>query len=185
MRHSFALLILLAIAALPAHASGLHRCIGVDGGSIFTDQECADIGANTRPALVSASASEATTTSLSRARACAHSPDELVRGLRGAIAAGNVNQVAAFYHWPGVTSAGSEEILKHLLAITRRPLISVELLGQHAPHTAADSRSLASAEPPPEANAVELVQSRSATDATPMRSALALTQYMGCWWVHF
>ncbi len=49
MRYGFILLFLLMLAALPAHAADVHRCIGADGGAIFTDKLCENIGASVRP----------------------------------------------------------------------------------------------------------------------------------------
>jgi hypothetical protein len=179
-----ALFFLLAFVAMPAHANALHRCIGTDGGSIFTDQACDDIGASMRPEPAPASASGTASTSRLRSRSCARTTDGLLHGLRAALASGDVNQVAAFYHWPGITSAGSEDILKRLQTLATRQVVSAELIRQHPPPDADGFQTVASGQES-EASVIELVQTRSGADATPVRTVFALTPYMGCWWVHF
>lgn len=182
MRYRFVLLILFSIAALPAHAAGLNRCIGADNTTIFTDQSCADLGAIVRPG-------SAPTTSVAapgrlRAHGCARTSDDLLEGLRTAFEAGDVNQVAAFYHWPGITNAGAESILKRLKVLAGRPLISAELIRQHPPQDADGFPTVASGRQS-EARGIELIQERSGADGAPMRTVFALTQYMGCRWVRF
>jgi hypothetical protein len=182
MRCAIALLVLMSVAALPSHAAGLHRCIDANGGAIFTDQACEDIGASVRPEPVPVSG--AASTGRLHARTCARTTEGLLRGLRAALAAGDVNQVAAFYHWPGITTVGSNDILDRLQAIAARPLVSAELVRERTPQDADGFQTVASGQPP-EASAIELVQARSGADATPTRTVFALTEYMGCWWVHF
>jgi hypothetical protein len=180
-----ALLILLALVALPACANGLHRCIAAGGGSIFTDQICEDIGATARPEP--APTSGAPSTGRLRVHGCARTSEDLQRGLQSALAAGDVNQIASFYHWPGITTAGSVAILKRLQAISGHPVLSVDLIhpqqSQQAPD--ADGYATVASAQHREASGIQIVQSRSDTDDTPVRTSFALTQYLGCWWVHF
>ena len=187
MRFAILVLMLLCVAALPAHATGLHRCVDANGGSIFTDQTCEDIGASVR--AEPAPAPIAAATSRLHARTCARTTDGLLHGLKIAFAAGDVNQVAAFYHWPGITSAGSEAILKRLQAIASHPLVSAELIRQPASRDAEGFQTVATqgiaSGQTPEASGVELLQARSGGDTTPMRILFALTENAGCWFVHF
>ncbi len=186
MRSAFLVLMLLCVAALPAYAAEPHRCIDTHGGAIFTDQQCEDIGASVRPEP--APASEAATTGRLHARTCARTTDGLLRGLRNALAAGDVNQLAAIYHWPGITSAGSDAILKHLQAIAARPLLSVELIRerpQDADRSMTGASGTIASTQAPQTSAIELVQGRSGADAMPMRTVFALTENAGCWFVRF
>ena len=182
MRSALILLILLWMAVLPAHASGLHRCVDANGGTVFSDQPCEDIGAITRPDAAPASGSA--NTGRLHAHTCAHTADGLLHGLKIAIASGDVNQLSAFYHWPGIGNAEADEILKRLQQIAGLSIVSAELVRPHPlPETGGDP--LPSPAQTADATAIELVQSKPAADATPMRTTFALTQYMGCWWVHF
>jgi hypothetical protein len=182
MRYAVILLIGLWMAALPAQANGLHRCVDANGGPIFSDQPCENIGASVRPET--APASGAAGTGRLHAHTCAHTAEGLLRGFKIAVATGDVNQLSAFYHWPGIGNAEADEILKRLQQIAGRPIVSAELVLPHQSPNASGDPSLASAQTA-EATAIELVQSRSGNDASPMHTTLALTQYLGCWWVHF
>lgn len=185
MRLGFILLFLLALTALPAHAADVHRCIGADGGVIFTDKLCADIGASVRPQPTTFPGATSTVSSSHLGtRGCARTPDELKHGLQTALNAGNVNQVAAFYHWPGISGAESDGILKRLQTIADRPLLSVQWIRSHQPADGGGYSSVAS-EAPIDASAVELVQARSGSDTTQVRTTLTVTHYVGCLWVHF
>lgn len=187
MRFAFLVLMLLCVASLPARAAETHRCLDAHGGAIFTDHQCEDIGASVRPEP--APASGATNTGRLHVRTCARTTDGLLHGLKIALAAGDVNQVAAFYHWPGITSAGSDNILKRLQAIAAHPLVSAELIRQSASRDTEGFQTVASqgiaSGPTPEASGIELVQARSGGDITPMRIVFALTENAGCWFVHF
>ncbi len=174
--------LLLAIAPLPAHASGLHRCVDANGGPIFSDQPCEDLGAKVRSEA--APASGAASTGRLHVRSCARTPDGLLRGLKIALATGDVNQLSAFYHWPGIGSAEADEILKRMQEIVARPLVSAELVRTHPPPETAGDPINASA-PPIAATAIELVQLRSSSDNTQVRMNFALIQYVDCWWLHF
>ncbi len=185
MRPATILLFLIAIAAMPAHAAttDVHRCVGADGGAIFTDKKCEDIGASVRPDPIHASAAAGATGHLG-ARGCARTVDDLKRGLQQALAAGDVNRVASFYHWPGISSAESGDILKRLQVLAGRPLLSLQMIGARQPTDADGYRSVAS-EQPADASAVELTQARSGNDPTSVRTTLGVTHYFGCLWVHF
>jgi hypothetical protein len=191
-----AVLLSLAAIVLPAHAADLNRCIGADGHPVFTDKPCEDVGATLRPqppAAAPAGSSQAPM-QLAHSRDCARTTDALRDGLRTALATGNVNQVAAFYHWPGISGAESEGILTRLQTLAARPLLSLDLIRPHQTQTAEGHRSVG-AEQDAEAStiepadvqpaAIELVQARSPDDPERVRTVLSLTQYAGCWWVRF
>ena len=181
MRSTFALLLVFACCMPIVHAATLNRCIGADGVSIFTDQRCQDVGARVRPEA--ASESRGMNRWRLHASGCAHTTADLLRGLKSAFDAGDVNQVAAFYHWPGISASESVRILDRLQALIDHPIESITLLRpQQAPASDTDP---AIASQPAEASALELVSTRSDNDTAPIRTDFALIQYMGCWWVHF
>jgi hypothetical protein len=182
MRHTVVLLVLLWIVVSPAHAGGLHRCVDANGSPIFSDQPCEDLGASAR--RESAPASGAASTGRLHARTCARTPEGLLRGLKIALAAGDVNQISAFYHWPGIGTTEADEILKRMQQLIGRPLVSAELIRAHPLADVDGFQTVASAQPA-EATAIELVQSRSTADNTQVRTTFALIQYVDCWWLHF
>ena len=180
-----ALLVLLALVALPARANGLNRCIAAGGGSIFTDQSCEDIGATVRPEPIPTSG--AVSTGRLRVHGCSRTTGDLQYGLQSALAAGDVNQIASFYHWPGITTQRSVAILKRLQAIADHPLLSIDLIHpqQTQPPPDTDGYETVATARHGEAIGIQIVQTRSDTNAMPVRTVFALTQYLGCWWVHF
>ena len=181
MRPALALLILVACAALPAHAATLNRCVGANDVPIFTDQRCQDIGAAVRREPGHASATSGRWRL--HATGCARTTADLLRGLKTAFDAGDVNQVAAFYHWPGIDAAESVRILDRLQSLLDHPIESIALI---RPQQTQDPDSdHATVSEPPEATAIELLATHSDSDATPMRTDFTLVQYMGCWWVRF
>jgi hypothetical protein len=185
MRSSIvALLLLFALVALPANAEGVHRCIGAHGDAVFTDQRCEDIGAVVRPEPAPPFGSASTQRVHVHVHDCARSTNDLHDGLEAALAAHDVNRLAAFYQWAGISSAESADILKRLQAIADRPLAMVHLVRPHEPTDANGFQTVASARPSG-AVAIELVQTRSSNDPSPVRTGFALTAYMGCWWIRF
>ena len=181
----FLLLLMIVVYARPAYAgNGLNRCIGSDGTSIFTDQKCEDIGAVQRADPAPLAGNLGNRFSRLGANACARKPEDLLNGIQSAINAGDVNQIAAFYHWPGVSSIASVEVFQRLQRLVEHPVLSIDLLYARVPHDEYDSE-LVIGNWPRRAYAVQVVQSRSERDSTPIRSALALRRNIGCWWVQF
>lgn len=177
-------LFVFALVTLPASAEGVHRCIGANGAAVFTDQRCEDIGAIVRPEPAPLFGSGSPQRVHVHVHDCARTADDLHNGLEAALAAHDVNRIAGFYQWAGISSAESADILKRLQAIADRPLAAVHLIRPHQPIDANGDQTVASARPS-EASAIELVQTRSGNDPTPARTEFALTAYMGCWWIRF
>ena len=178
----FLLLILLALVASPARAADVHHCIGADGNAIFTDKKCEDIGAQTRQEPAPQNAG---TTEHLAVRGCARTLESLRDGLKTAIYSNDVNHLASFYNWPGISSAQSVSIMKRLQTILDRPLTSIQLAGAAQPRDADGFRIVASEQPTAHASAIEIVQALSATNPTEVRTEFALIQNAGCWWVQF
>jgi len=180
---SIAILLLLATSSGFARAADVNRCIDASGHPVFTDKHCEDVGASVRVDPAPAARPTANTIRV-HVRDCAHTTEDLRRGLQSALAAGDVNKVAGFYQWVGATTTSSGEVLNRLQAIAARPVLGVELVHPHQAPDAEGYTTVASTQPMA-ASGIELVQSRSANDPTQVRTTLALTAYMGCWWVRF
>ena len=187
MRRACLLLFFLLLCAAPAHATGLHRCVDAHGNPVFSDQPCAAIGSIVQPQASSPQAPEAPSAGRLRARTCAHTADALVRGLKIAIAADDVNQLAAFYHWPGIGNAEAEAILERLGHIAGVPIVSAELVRAPTDSPLSVNAAQPTSAAVSDAVAIELVQSRAAGDTTTasVHTSFALVQYAGCWWVRF
>lgn len=176
------LLLLFMLIASPARAADVHRCIGADGNAIFTDKKCEDIGAQVRQAPAN---QDAGATGHLGARGCARTLESLQVGLKAALYSDDVNRLAAFYHWPGISSAASVGILSRLQTIVERPLTAINLIGARPALDAGGFRIVASERSVLRASGIEIVQARSANDPTELRTQFALTQNAGCWWVQF
>jgi hypothetical protein len=153
-------LLLPATALLAQHR--LNRCIGADGGTIYTDRPCAHFGARERGAPAP------TDTRGEPPPGCAANPGELHARLRLAIDAGDVNALAALYHWPGATHRSARAVLAELERIATQPL--TELAAEPAPPVPGH------AAPPPVA--LSLHQPLGVT-------RFAVARHAGCWWVRF
>lgn len=177
-------LLLSVLLAWSAHAKNeLNRCTGADGTSIFTDKKCEDIGAvpRTDPPPVAGNVGDGG--NRLKARSCARRPEDLLYGIESAINAADVNELAAFYHWPGISSSESVAIFKRLQVLIAHPLLSIDLLYPPAPHDDYGYEILVGG-PPRQAYAVQ-VTVKSASDSTPIRSTLSLLKNVGCWWMQF
>lgn len=114
------LLLVAALFALPASAQ-IRRCTTADGGHVYTDRECKDVGAVERQPRP-ASAGQAGR--LIR-RDCSRNVQDLVFELTAAIDNRDVNRLAGIYHWPGTSTRGAYAIMQRLDAIVQRPLVEV------------------------------------------------------------
>jgi hypothetical protein len=154
-------LFLFAAPMAQAHPGDLNRCVDAQGHAVFTDKPCEELGATARAPTPTPVDPMAPGRPHVHVHDCAGDMKELKDGLEGALVAADVNRVAAFYYWPGTSGAESEGILKRLQAIVARPFVSVNVLH----------------------GAVEITQTHSTSDPTPVSTVLPVSSYMGCLWV--
>lgn len=148
-----ALSALLAAAASipysgPAHAAGtaINHCRGADGVDIYTDANCAVLGAERLPMRGDLLARIARTQALeadaddavlpmrtrvavarrSPSAGCARSATQLAMDLEGAFALGDVNRIAESYHWVGLSSHQARPIMQRLDELAGRPLVQAD-----------------------------------------------------------
>lgn len=156
----------------PASAQTVvHRCVGSNGGTIYSDRSCAHFDAIERPAPGHAG-------STSR-RGCRRTPDALLTELRLALESHDVNRLAGLYHWPGTSGAGSLDVMDRLEALSRRPLVALELL------TTAPASAAVTDTPAALPLGVRIEQMRGAHDITSSTTQLSLRRNAECWWMHF
>ena len=132
-----------------AQASPIARCAR-NGGVVYTDKACKAIGARALPmsselirGLARIEATEPVdaggalptedTEQMENAQAylaarrntgCARSPEQLALQLRGAVAMGDVNRIAAAYNWAGMRSNQAAGVLAKLEALGREEVTS-------------------------------------------------------------
>ena len=181
----------LAIGGLPVGtaAAQVRQCISADGGVVYTDRQCVDIGATER--LVTPGARVA----LGGARlyrGCARSVQDLVFELSNAIYASDVNQLAGVYHWAGMSTSNGYRLMTRLTAIAKRPLVDVQPMYSGGTDPYADivefdpDTGQVVSPPPRKPRLIGLrVEQTLANGSTPSRTVFGLRHYLGCWWVRF
>ena len=186
------------------NSSALHRCIGADGASIFTERACRDIEATDAPPPATDNLPSAV---IVRVRSCARSQDDLLLGVRTALEAHDPNKLAEYYHWTGMGNSEGYRLMDRLTSFSERPLLDVQLVSSAQvgtpmprlppPPPLVDEFSLddesgpgsepAPPEPQPRAHAdlLRVDQMRSETDYESQVTYFRLRSNAGCWWLQF
>ena len=172
-------LLLLASSWPSPAASQVRRCTGADGGIVYTDRRCADIGGSERlPRAGTASAGGGH--SLYRG-GCARNLQDLVYELTTAIDSGDANRLAGVYHWTGMSSRQGYAVMARLGGIVKRPLVDIAPVmpaspdgvdGDLYPQTAVRRAPVALR-----------IEQTLANGSTPSRSVFGLQKHFGCWWI--
>ena len=184
-----ALLAAMAWWPSPGHAQ-IRRCAGPDGQLIFTDRNCNEIGATDRlPRTGAAYVPPA------YRGGCPRRLRDLVQGLTNAIDARDVNRLALYYDWSGMSTRQGYAVMTRLDAVAARPLVDVlPVYPQGPPPVLAADGSVADANAdgyyprtatqrrPPVA--LRLEQTFNSGTA-PVRTVFGLRRRLGCWWVSF
>jgi hypothetical protein len=169
-----ALLAAVALACLPSDPARaqVRRCTAADGSAIYTDRNCAELGAKPAPPVAPG------TDGVRMYRGgCARNLPDLVYQMTSAIDAQDVNRLASVYHWTGVSARGAVTLMARLEAITRRPLVDiVPVVPQADDPVAAYAR-------PRRAPVALRVEQTLANGTTPSRTVFGLQQHYGCWWI--
>ncbi len=174
---------LLAAAWLwpsPIHAQ-VRRCTGADGGMVFTDRRCADIGGVDRlPAERSAGTAGSGGGSLYRG-GCARSLQDLVYELTTAIDSRDTNRLASVYNWTGLSSREGYAVMARLAGVVKRPLVDIApVMPATAEGVDGDLYPQTTVRRAPVALRIEQTL---ANGSTPSRSVFGLQKYFGCWWI--
>ncbi|UGB38541.1 DUF4124 domain-containing protein [Frateuria soli] len=119
------LLLLLALAALPARAqSPIYHCIAADGHPVFTDRPCASLQATPAPA---SSATDPPPSLRPPAVTCAADVDQLRGAVIDAFANADANRLAGLMLWGGYGEHAAVTDIRELAALMRRPLVGIDL----------------------------------------------------------
>lgn len=218
---SMILLALLPLCALslglwPGRATAdVRRCVTPSGETIFTDRQCADVGAVERLPREQDQAS--TQARLRRAGGCARTLQDLVFEMTTAIDSRDANRLASVYHWTGQSADAAYRIWNRLDAIANRPLVDIVPVMPASPAEVGDAVQPIAAEatkaPAKEVltgtpagastrndaadgdlypqttvrrNPVALrVEQTLSNGSTPSRTVFGLTRHLGCLWLRF
>ncbi|MEZ0470939.1 hypothetical protein [Luteimonas salinilitoris] len=164
----------------------INRCTTPDGGTIYTDRRCSDLGAVERtPRNAAAQASQA------YRGGCARNLHDLIHEMTIAIDNRDVNRLAGVYHWAGMSNGAGYRTMDRLDRIAQQPLVDIVALrpatpvvvtehaGISASVTSGDGFRAATSRRPV---ALRVEQTVGASVA-PMRTIFGLRRHLDCWWV--
>lgn len=124
MRLPYLLLLLLFVLTSPASAqSVIHRCIGANGGPVFTDQPCPAMQAETTQAPARSAAPNAVEPP---PILCAANMAELRQSVIDAFANRDPNRLAGLMLWNGYGSSATVANIRSLTALMKQPLLGVD-----------------------------------------------------------
>lgn len=175
------LLSILLLATLPwaePAAAQVRRCTGPDGGTVFTDRRCADIGGIERLQPLGR-----TGTGMHHAYrgGCARNLQDLVYELTSAIDSHDTNRLASLYHWTGMSSRQGYAVMARLDGVVKRPLVDIApVMPASSDGIDTDFYPQASVRKAPVALRIEQTL---ANGSTPSRSVFGLHKHYGCWWI--
>lgn len=204
-----ALLILAALAwwSWPRDAEAqIRRCSTPNGETLYTDKDCASIGAVERVQRGPA----ATGLGGVRRVGCARTLRDLTHEVTMAIDARDVNRLGAVYHWVGMDATSGDRVLDRLQVVVDRPLVDiVPVYARRAapsstpatPVGDGEAGAEAAATPAPEASALapdpelypqtavrrapvglRLVQTIGKS-ASSVQTTFGLRRHLDCWWI--
>lgn len=192
----------------PLAAAGIQRCETGDGTPVYTDRDCASLGARRTPlshdlllriafagapavgtlsARVYRDASDPLESGALGRRSplagCARSPRQLTADLIGAFALGDVNRLAESYHWVGVSHRQSTPVMRQLERLVRQPLVDARFLAAWI--ASGDGASVgfgaAAADGPPVAGLMQLAFAGGDARLVDFQ----VRRYLGCYFVTF
>jgi hypothetical protein len=190
------LLLLLPLGTVRAQ-SDIHRCVGANGGVIFTDRVCSDL--NATPAVPAPTSSVSASPSASIAIAqpppvlCASDIEELKQAVVDAFAARNPNRLAGLMLWDG---DGRDSVVANIREFTRmmaHPLVEVRASEYTSPPPASSSSMAAdpsvlsmSAAPSPSPRRGESLSVETEADdgsGATQETHFGVVHHAGCVWL--
>lgn len=199
---SLLLLAALAWAGWPREAEAqIRRCSTGSGETLYTDKDCAAVGAVERVPRGQASPG------LGGARrvGCARTLRDLTHEVTMAIDTRDVNRLGGVYHWVGLDAASGERVLDRLKAIVDRPLVDI------VPVQARRIETASAGAPPAADGASDRAASADATEApdpvlypqtavrrapvglrlvqtigksaSSVQTTFGLRRHLDCWWI--
>lgn len=180
------LALILLLATAPAAAqSPIHRCIGANGGAVFTDQPCAALQAS--PVSPNAPPGPAAVRLAPPPVLCAASPEQLRQGVIDAFASRDANRLAGLMLWEGYGRGAVIADIRSLAELMKQPLLDVAMPDGDAPATAASTNTPPSTDSVPAApsSTGQLVLHVGGNDGSGTLRELRfdLVRQAGCLWL--
>lgn len=179
-------LILLACAAPAAAQTEIRRCIGANGGAVFTDQPCAALQAT--PVSPNArSAQAASPLAAPPPILCAAGLGELRQSVIDAFASRDANRMAGLMLWDGYGRGAAIADIRSLAGLMKQPLLDVDIPGGSAPAQAAgsDAPFATDTQPIPPSGDHQLVLHTAGNDGSgsPRELRFDVVRRAGCLWL--
>lgn len=190
MRRYFICFIAIHFFPNLALAQEFRRCVSADGSVIFTDKSCLESQTEKQVVADIPITNSATRPLIPLPESCNHSASGLLYNVRSAIDMQNVNQLAKYYHWIGLSDAQAENILTRLELLVSKPLADIRLIQAHQASAPIDSSEQdidsesQSAEPPSSPIGLKVIQYQS--NNTELESTqFRLQRNFNCWWIRY
>lgn len=136
------LCLILLLRATPALAqTAIHRCIGADGGAVFTDQPCTALNATAvAPATGPA---HGVPVPAPPPTLCAADPDALRQSVIDAFARHDANRLAGLMLWDGYGQHAAVSDIRSLSQLVSQPLFGLDISGLPPGNDPAPTSSIA------------------------------------------
>jgi hypothetical protein len=192
MRWSIVLpcLVLFACAAPVRAQTEIHRCIGANGGAVFTDQPCAALQATP---ITAAASTDASALAAPLPILCAANPDELRQSVIDAFANRDANRMAGLMLWNGLGRGVAIADIRALSQLMEQPLLDVDVPDAPAtttgddpvlPATAGSAATLAAEAPSPLSPGDRLILHTAGNDGSNLRELrFDIVRRAGCLWL--
>ena len=194
LRRTVFIIVLLMLPLSAAAADGIRRCVGDDGGTIYTDRPCDSLDAveakprpgTERPSDGTLGVRSAPMENSGPVRSdCARRTDTLLFDLRRALEEGNVNHIAGVYHWPGTSGRSARYIMERLQTLADHPAASVELVYPEVTPVLDDPESFPPGTPVEDPQGVRISEAAFDGTVTLIDQQLQLVRNAECWWIRF
>jgi len=190
-RHPALLILCLLIGAAPAMAQlPIHRCVGANGGPVFTDRPCATLNATP----VEANRNPAPVSELAKPPAvlCAADMAELRQSVIDAFASHDANRLAALMLWRGYGRGAAIADIRSLHTLMKQPLLDINSTPDETHPTNDPAPALddpfgpdmpASAPPPRPPNQLVLHTADNDGTGAPRELRFDIIRSAGCLWL--
>ena len=182
------ILVVLASLLMANNASAVvRRCIGPDGGTIYTDRPCDQFNAREQAPTPSTLGTDATLGAENTGPVrsdCSRTPDALLFDLRRAVESSNINALAGLYHWPGTGGRAAVSIMDRLEDLTAEPGASIDLVYPEAAFVVDDPGAYPNL-PVENPVGIRLWRYVDADSGQASEQSLGLQRHAGCWWIRF
>jgi len=162
----------------------IHRCIGANGGAVFTDQPCAALQAT--PVGPASTATHPSAVAAPPPTLCAASVDELRRSVIDAFAGRDANRLAGLILWDGYGRGAAIADIRALATLMKQPLLGVDTPPASSTSVNTDDDSFPPAAPsqaPPPGDQLVLRTADNDADGTPAAWRFDIVREAGCMWL--